>query len=283
MQHSFVWTTDPHFDHLTGENVEMFGRRMAQEHPHAHAAIITGDIAVFGSLYKNLVRFCRGYSEKTVYVVLGNHDAYGGTIEMLPAIMDDVMKAEPRVVYLPARSPISLPGLSVTGVDGWYDGQAGFGLTSGVFLTDFLAIREFKGKGRAEILSEAARWACRSASLAEFRVGQATKTLPKNILFATHVPPWEGACWHEGGLSSPDYTPWFVNKVLGSALEGLAEKFPEVDFTVLCGHTHSAGEYVVAPNMRCLTGQAEYGKPTFRAVTIGDADVSSASSPGSLV
>jgi hypothetical protein len=31
--------------------------------------------------------------------------------------------------------------------------------------------------------------------------------------------------------------------------------------TVLCGHTHSAGEARVLPNLRVLTGGAEYDRP----------------------
>jgi hypothetical protein len=36
---------------------------------------------------------------------------------------------------------------------------------------------------------------------------------------------------------------------------------PECEMTVLCGHTHSSGEVSVLPNLRVVTGGAEYGSP----------------------
>ena len=40
--------------------------------------------------------------------------------------------------------------------------------------------------------------------------------------------------------------------------------------TVLCGHTHSAGEAQVLPNLRVLTGGAEYGRPELQRVLAVD-------------
>ena len=36
--------------------------------------------------------------------------------------------------------------------------------------------------------------------------------------------------------------------------------------TVLCGHTDGAGEAQVLPNLRVLTGAAEYGEPKVQRV-----------------
>ena len=41
---------------------------------------------------------------------------------------------------------------------------------------------------------------------------------------------------------------------------------PGCSTTVLCGHTHSAGEARVLPNPRVLTGGAEYGRPDVQRV-----------------
>jgi 3',5'-cyclic-AMP phosphodiesterase len=38
-------------------------------------------------------------------------------------------------------------------------------------------------------------------------------------------------------------------------------KFPDCRLTVLCGHSHGAGETQILPNLRVATGGAEYGKP----------------------
>ena len=39
------------------------------------------------------------------------------------------------------------------------------------------------------------------------------------------------------------------------------EQHPDKEMLVLCGHTHGAGEAQILPNLRVLTGNAEYGKP----------------------
>lgn len=36
--------------------------------------------------------------------------------------------------------------------------------------------------------------------------------------------------------------------------------------TVLCGHTHGAGETQVMPNLLAITGGAEYGRPKVQRV-----------------
>ena len=41
---------------------------------------------------------------------------------------------------------------------------------------------------------------------------------------------------------------------------------PECEMTVLCGHTHSPGEAQILPNLRVLTGGAEYGRPALQRV-----------------
>jgi len=83
----------------------------------------------------------------------------------------------------------------------------------------------------------------------------------KNVIVATHVPPFEAACWHEGRISGKDYLPHFACKAVGDLLIGLAERHPENSLLVLCGHTHSAGIVQIAPNLTVRTGDAIYGQP----------------------
>ena len=86
------------------------------------------------------------------------------------------------------------------------------------------------------------------------------------VIVLTHVPPFRGACWHRGRFSDDDWAPHFAFRVVGELLrEGMAGH-PEREMTVLCGHTHSAGEALVLPNLRVLTGGAEYGRPEFHRV-----------------
>jgi hypothetical protein len=43
---------------------------------------------------------------------------------------------------------------------------------------------------------------------------------------------------------------------------------PDAKMTVYCGHTHGAGESHVLPNLRVVTGAAEYGAPVVRTIEV---------------
>ncbi len=39
------------------------------------------------------------------------------------------------------------------------------------------------------------------------------------------------------------------------------EDHPAVSLTILCGHTHGEGDVEIRPNIRAITGAAEYKEP----------------------
>jgi len=75
------------------------------------------------------------------------------------------------------------------------------------------------------------------------------------------VPPFEGACWHNGSISNKNWLPYSSCKAVVDALLAGMENKPDKQMTVLCGHTHSAGIYNPQPNIIVRTGAAEYGVP----------------------
>lgn len=265
---TYAWITDPHFDFITIAEVGHFGERVADEFPDAPAAIITGDIANFRTLRKCLLRFQSGFG-KPVYIVLGNHDAYGGAVEALPDLVANAC-AGTHITYLPSAEPImDANGMAILGVNGWYDARAGNPEISPVHLSDFHMIREFRGKDRAEIITQARLLADFSAQAAREKLAGAYALGAKAFLFATHVPPWVGATWHEGEISNSDFTPWFTNTALGRTIDEFADEHPELPITVICGHTHSSGRHRPRQNVVCLTGRSKYGTPSVeRFVTV---------------
>ena len=86
------------------------------------------------------------------------------------------------------------------------------------------------------------------------------------MIALTHVPPFREACWHRGRISDDDWLPHFACRVVGEVLREAMAAHPECEMTVLCGHTHSAGEAQILPNLRVLTGGAEYGRPEVQRV-----------------
>jgi hypothetical protein len=105
---------------------------------------------------------------------------------------------------------------------------------------------------------------------AKLRLTLAAQTY-KNVYFATHVPPFPDSCWYEGKRSSLDALPWFTNLSFGNLLADVASDYPDVNFTVYCGHTHGAGEYQHFPNLMVYTGAAEYEYPAiWKLLTVED-------------
>jgi len=41
----------------------------------------------------------------------------------------------------------------------------------------------------------------------------------------------------------------------------VAAAHPEAELLVLCGHTHGSGVARIAPNLKVITGGADYGTP----------------------
>ena len=83
----------------------------------------------------------------------------------------------------------------------------------------------------------------------------------RRVLLLTHVPPFREAAWHEGAISSDHWLPHMSCKAVGDVLAELMGQHPDVEMTVLCGHTHGRGEATIRENLRVVTGGAQYGKP----------------------
>jgi hypothetical protein len=90
----------------------------------------------------------------------------------------------------------------------------------------------------------------------------------ERVFVALHSPPYPEACWHEGQSAQPDnpHLPHFSCKAAGDALVALAQEYPHTQMTVLCGHTHGAGQFQRLPNLQVLSGGAEYGAPVIQQI-----------------
>ena len=82
-----------------------------------------------------------------------------------------------------------------------------------------------------------------------------------SVIFLTHVPPLREACWYDGKISDDQWSPHFTCKAVGDALLDIMRQWPTKQLTVLCGHTHGAGEASPLPNVSIYTGGAVYGDP----------------------
>lgn len=254
-----VWLTDVHLNFLFGRGgSKAFGEYVKEEHPTADGAVITGDIAEFDNFEKLIENFAEGFS-KPVWFVLGNHDAYGGSIE---AMRKNAARLKGLARYLPSEQLVQVgDGVALVGHDGWYDARFGDPKRSQVVLNDFLCVKELKFS-RGEVLFMKLREIADAGAVeARGLIEAAIAAGNKKVVFATHVPPFAQAAWHEGQMSDKHWLPWMSSKAMGDMLNEVAGANPDVEFLVLCGHTHGAGTYQHCENLLVRTGHSVYRVP----------------------
>lgn len=202
---------------------------------------------------------------RPTYFVLGNHDFYGGSISGVRRIQA-LCRDRRDLSWLPDAGVVALTDQTcLVGHDGWGDGRLGDYWALRVQLNDFLLIEELAG------LSDRDRLA-RLNALGDEAAAHLRAVLPEaldrfgHVLVAIHVPPFRDACWHEGRISDDDWLPHFTCAAAGEVLRAEAARQPDRAISVLCGHTHGAGEVLIAPNLRVITGGAAYGRPAIQAV-----------------
>ncbi len=275
-----AWATDLHLNFVDEEVAGALCTRIAAT--QSEAVLIGGDTAEAHDVSTWLTFLAKRLKPRIAFV-LGNHDYYGGDIESvrreIRALSTDAL------TWLPAAGVVELaPNLGLVGHGGW--GDAGYGDFDGseIVMSDYVVIDDLRNVGpptkeRADYLGG---WTNKPALKAKLRaLGEdaATTLRPQlrealerypEVLVLTHVPPFEEACWHRGKVSAPDWLPSFSCRAIGDMLRDVVPDFPHRTVTVLTGHTHGSGEVEILPNLRVLTQGAEYGKPEFRVLEVGD-------------
>lgn len=253
-----AWSSDTHLNFKQG-NVDFFNSVKASK---ASALLLTGDIAEA----KDVASFLMDMESKfgiPIYFVLGNHDFYGGSFKQVRAEMEALTLSHDNLFWMPACSTVELAdGVGLCGVDGWYDGRYGFAETPKLIMSDWMLIEELKAHrfDHLKLLDAMREVADNEADLARTQLRSAAENY-ETVYFLTHVPPWIGAAWHVHQHSDYAWQPWFTSKAMGDALEEVAEEYPNTNFEILVGHTHSGGELLVRKNLRCRTAGAKYGEP----------------------
>jgi len=254
-----LWLSDIHLNFLTSKEIAKFIASLSVY--NADGLVITGDIGTGPSIVNYLKAFIP--LDIPVYFVLGNHDFYSSYFSPVRSDVKDV-SVLPHLVYLTEEyTPIQLTNDTVlVGVNGWADGRYGNLETSKVFemIGDFEYISSFFGISMGESLELMQELAGECAEKLNLKLST-VKDSTKRVIIATHVPPFREACIHMGKVSDEDWLPFFSSKVLGDVILTHAAKHPNIDFTVLCGHTHGEGECKVADNVHVITAKAEYNHP----------------------
>lgn len=258
-----AWTSDIHLNHADLSAWDAWAQQINQA--DADGVLITGDLSEADDVVFQLRRIAESFSA-SIYFVLGNHDFYGSSIASTRQRVSSLARDVGTLCYLTDSSAIELTDASfMVGEDGWGDGTVGDYENSPVRLSDFQLIKDFH---RADPISWPRLLRDQGAESAD-RLRSKLAALPdstRDVLVATHVPPFRESCWYEGKTTNDDWAPFFVCGQVGAVLKQFAFEHPQVRTTVLCGHTHHGGTAEMLPNLVVHTAAADYGAPRVERV-----------------
>lgn len=264
-----AWLTDIHLNFLEMEERNSFYEKILQS--GSDGVLITGDIAEAPSL-EGILNEMLAYINKPIYFVLGNHDYYRGSIQDVRVSIAKLSQTNPQLFWL-GDSGIQKLGKStiLLGQDGWADGRLGDYQNSRVVLNDSRLIMDLFQEsllGRFKLLEKMQQLADMDANRLENDLLKAIDYKPRKIVVLTHVPPFKEACTYQGRMSDDDWLPFFSSKATGDVLERTAERNQDIDFLVLCGHTHGKADVQILNNLTVKAGGAEYYRPEVQDLII---------------
>jgi len=257
------WLTDIHLNFVPAPSRARFYQELHEA--RLEALLIGGDIGEAPSVIRYLDEIASAL-RIPIYFVLGNHDFYRGSIAAVRAAVARHAAASPFLHWLPASGVVPLtPATALIGHDSWADGRCGNFFRSEIELNDYYQIGELLNLDKPGRYAKLNQLGDEASAFLEAHLRQALESRPK-VVALTHVPPFRESCWHEGRISDADWLPHFANRAAGDRLAAVMREHPAQSLTVLCGHTHGAGEARILDNLRVLTGGAEYEAPKLQRV-----------------
>jgi predicted MPP superfamily phosphohydrolase len=269
----YAWATDIHLDHIDiDERLVDFAKSLVATEPPG--VFITGDISNAQRLVYHLSVIER-VVQRPVFFVLGNHDYYGGEIDVVRKSMRDLSNMSQYLKYLPLSSYVALtPSTALVGHDGWYDAYHGDADRSRFTMNDWVMIKDFVPhsgggkymrtmgaiKDRAALVAHARKLAHEGVMHVHNGIKSAAR-YHKNIVVMTHYPPFKESHVYGGRVGDDEAQPWFTSKMMGDMLLDAAKAYPGVNFTVLAGHTHGRYDGKPVSNLEVHVGGADYGRP----------------------
>lgn len=258
----YAWLTDIHLNFLDDEQRHKFYNSIKLL--NVDGLFISGDIAESSS-FVAVIQELIEITGNVVYFVLGNHDYYHGTVESVRSIAIKNTKNNEMFNWLPCMDAIELASETfLVGQDGWADGRLGNYVDSRVVINDSRFITDlFQQRiiSRMKLLEKMQELADADARALNDDLEKVVMMNAKKVVIITHVPPFKEACLHEGNISDDDWLPFFTSKAMGDVLIRCAEENKNIQFLVLCGHTHSISYYKPLPNITVRSGASEYYKP----------------------
>ncbi|HAU1457908.1 TPA: metallophosphoesterase [Legionella pneumophila] len=267
MNTKIAWVTDPHLNFLKSSERETFYQQI--KHAEVNSVLITGDIAESKDVCELLNEFNANIN-LPIYFVLGNHDYYFGSVTEVRENIRRLCQSNKNLAWLGQPATIQLDSdTTLVGHDGWADARYGDFDNSTVTLNDSRLITDLYHAfllSKSTLKNEMQRLADEDAAVLANTIHEVTDGDIKNIIVATHIPPFPECSWHENQPNDENWLPYFSSKATGDVLRTIAEKYKHVNFLVLCGHTHSEAKVKFSDNLEIRVGKAEYYQPSIQEI-----------------
>lgn len=284
---NLIWLTDIHLNFLDLTKRQEFYKTLKES--KGNKILISGDIAESTDISDILVEMADEV-QKPIYFVLGNHDYYKGNIKSVREEMIKLTQDEKLLNWLPELGYQDLGKKTfLIGQDGWADGRYGNYDESKARINDSVYIEDLSIEKFMNVLEKALIknkiikddplvykfWILEKMRyLADNDAKQLRNNLVKcmlnnnvkKIIILTHVPPFEEVCLFRGEPSHDDFLPFFASKATGDIIMLAAETEPEIEFLVLCGHTHGKAEWKARNNLTIKVGESHYGYPEIQEI-----------------
>lgn len=219
-------------------------------------AIVTGDISDAKNLRRHLSQLAAACAPKPLYILMGNHDYYGGSFKVVDDDVEDLCKSTFNLHHLDGSRVIQLTdGIGLLGHRGWPDARAGEGMKTEVKSRDGWSIKDLQHLEHSQMLD-------RMLSLGRESAAKIRRIFPlalaryRHVIVATHVPPFDNAVFHKGKSAASQHLPHFCNVSVGVMLIGILRAFPRRRVTVIAGHSHGACDIKITSNLSVRVGSS---------------------------
>jgi predicted phosphohydrolase len=258
-----AWLSDIHLDQASEAAVAA----MVEEGVRSGADVfcLTGDVSYSERLRQDLGMLTTAFGRPLCFV-LGNHDYYYSSWEQTTMDVVDWCRSNPLALWLSHHPFVSLtPEVAVVGHDAWADGRLGDFQGIWKQVQDFYLVENLSNSYWEDCLQRMRDFADHAAEHLERVMAEALET-HEAVVVLTHVPPFPEVALHEGAPLDEDWLPHYCCSAVGDSLRRVMLSKPDRAALVLCGHTHSAGKASILPNLLCLSGSAEYGRPRLQGL-----------------
>lgn len=259
------WLSDIHLNFVSEEAAKALFESVRVH--DSQCVFVTGDISESPALSFHLDLMDQIVG-KPVYFILGNHDFWYSTTQMIWENLPKLVNKMSFMKYMTAGTYMPLDTETcVIGHDGWYDARYGDAAGSKFGMRDWSIMGDYVNcKNIHQVIEKSQEIAAHSVEHFRKNLVETVKRY-KKIVLLTHMPPFDDTHIYQGQIGEAHAQPWFTNRMLGELFYTAAKANPGIQFVVFAGHTHGRISKDILPNLLVHVAGVDYGAPVIQSIT----------------